>query len=216
MNEEGAPAKDNSPTKAKVPSRLIVPLLVTFGLGAPSVAGLIWIASAGDSPARRPPGTATESRSNAPIFASAQAERPPPTGTNSERPHTDESAVIDQSGPEEDRDTGGLNDPKSDGKVHPHTDSPARAALHLELQRFAQIDTALEEENFDEAERLLDSHERANQGDRNWSDWLAGYRILLDCQRDPGAASRSSGATFVKENRGSRLRRKVRRTCMID
>ncbi len=216
MNEEALPPKEGSRNKTKVPSRLTLPLLVTLGLGAPSVAGLIWIISAGDSPERRPPGTAIESRYGARVLASTQAERPSPPGADSQQENSEESTTTGRNGAEEGDGATGLDDPKSEGKVRPHPDSRARDALHHELRRFAQIDTALVQEEFDEAERLLNSHERANQGDRTWSDWLAGYRIILDCQRDPGAASRSAGAAFVEHNQGSRLRRKVRRACLIE
>ncbi len=99
-------------------------------------------------------------------------------------------------------------------RVVPHPMTPARQRIAAQRRLFVRLDQALASRDFIEVRRLLALHDTQFSESEAWSDWRQGYERIADCQEHPGAASRAAGQRFVDEERGSRLRRRVRRACL--
>lgn len=97
--------------------------------------------------------------------------------------------------------------------VVPHPLDEDRSRLQAQLRLFADVDEALREADFETARRLLAEHDRRFGEREAWSDLREGYQLIADCRQSPSDETRARGARFVNEQRGSTLRRKVRRAC---
>ncbi|MCA9640843.1 MAG: hypothetical protein H6718_36145 [Polyangiaceae bacterium] len=99
-------------------------------------------------------------------------------------------------------------------RVQAHPMTPARQRLNDQRRLFTRVDQALARSDFTEARRLLARHDTDFSETDAWQDWRAGYHALTDCLEHPGAESTAAGQRFVDEQRGSTLRRRVRRACL--
>lgn len=99
-------------------------------------------------------------------------------------------------------------------RVQAHPMTPARQRLSDQRRLFTRLDQAMARRDFAEARRLLARHDSEFREPEAWQDWRAGYQALTDCLEHPGAESTAAGQRFVDEQRGSTLRRRVRRACL--
>ncbi|MCA9628843.1 MAG: hypothetical protein KC766_14290 [Myxococcales bacterium] len=98
--------------------------------------------------------------------------------------------------------------------LEPHPLSSARARIDAQRRLFTRVEQAITGNDFPEARRLLDLHAAEFGGADAWKDWRTGYQRVVDCLDRPTDESRAAGQRFVDEQRGSRLRRRVRRACL--
>lgn len=104
-------------------------------------------------------------------------------------------------------------DPDHPGHVQPHPLDETRARFALQRQLFSQVKSALHDDDFDTARRLLQQHDTQFAATEAWGDLREGYQLIADCKQYADAASRERGQRFVEQRRGSTLRRAVRRAC---
>lgn len=79
---------------------------------------------------------------------------------------------------------------------------------------FGDVDEALRGRRTDRARTLLEQHDRTFGEDEAWLDLREGYQLITDCMESDAATIRERARRFVDEERGSTLRRKVRRVCL--
>jgi hypothetical protein len=80
---------------------------------------------------------------------------------------------------------------------------------------FTRIAYSVKHGEYLEARALLDEHDRSFGPEEAWHDLREGYQVLIDCAEYPSEQTRARGRRFVDEQRGSTLRRRVRRACSI-
>lgn len=100
------------------------------------------------------------------------------------------------------------------GKVVPHPMDALRQRMAEQRRLFANVKQALASDDFARARELLVLHDVTFGAEESWTDLREGYERILDCQQQPGPESRASGQQFVDRERGSTLRRRVRRACL--
>lgn len=98
--------------------------------------------------------------------------------------------------------------------VIPHPMDPRRERMQAQLRVFSEVDRALRERRPESARALLEQHDRAFGDDEAWLDLREGYQLITDCMESDTATIRERARRFVNEERGSTLRRKVRRACL--
>lgn len=103
--------------------------------------------------------------------------------------------------------------PDHPGHVQPHPLDETRARFAQQRQLFSQVKSALHDDDFDTARRLLQQHDTQFAATEAWGDLREGYQLIADCKQYADAASRERGQRFVEQRRGSTLRRSVRRAC---
>lgn len=103
--------------------------------------------------------------------------------------------------------------PNRPGSVVPHPFDAARLRLDAQRAAFTRIDHAVVHGDHQQARALLQEHDRTFGLDEAWHDLREGYQLLLDCIEYPSDETRARGRRFVDEQRGSTLRRRVRRSC---
>lgn len=101
---------------------------------------------------------------------------------------------------------------QTDGKVRPHPDSPERDAL---LYSRAKMERAKEAARLGDVATLrhILRESPAPTSNEPFADWVRAYEVILTCLTDNDATSRDRARRFVEEERGSTMRRDVRRYC---
>jgi hypothetical protein len=102
--------------------------------------------------------------------------------------------------------------PLPDGKVRPHPDSPERDAL-LEGRAWMERAKAAARSGDVAQLRQILSEKPASVSPSDFADWIFAYEIICACLEDGDAASRERARRFIEEERGSTMRRDVRRYC---
>jgi hypothetical protein len=106
------------------------------------------------------------------------------------------------------------SDPNPDAAVLPHPLSPERLRDSEQLALFGQVHDAIRQRDATRARELVREHRARFPGDEQWRDHVEAYEIIADCIEYPGPESRAAGQRFVDEQRGSTMRRRVRRACL--
>jgi hypothetical protein len=86
--------------------------------------------------------------------------------------------------------------------------------MEQQHQLFDQVEAAIEARDFDRARALLREHQSGFAPREAWTDVREGWLAIADCLQRPGAESTAQGRRFVEQERGSALRRRVRRACL--
>ena len=95
---------------------------------------------------------------------------------------------------------------------HPHPITAEHQRLRRERALLAQLDQAVDFHDGRALGSLLDQYRREFPEDEQRLQ--AGYGVIAECLNAPGASSRSVAADFYAQQRGSSLRRWVRRVCL--
>ncbi len=100
------------------------------------------------------------------------------------------------------------------GKVIPHPIDDARLVQAEQRRLFMDVDAALEANDYTRARSLLTQYDARFVDDEAWSDKREAYQLIADCQEHASPQARANGQRFVDEQRGSTMRRAVRRACL--
>lgn len=95
---------------------------------------------------------------------------------------------------------------------HPHPITAEHQRLRRERALLAQLDRAIDFHDGRELRELLDRYRREFPEDEQRLQ--AGYGVIAACLNAPGSNSRVAAASFYAQQRGSSLRRWVRRVCL--
>lgn len=104
--------------------------------------------------------------------------------------------------------------PSDPDKVIPHPIDEPRKRMTAQRQLFSQVKSALRASDYAAARSLLEQHDEDFSAEESWTDLREGYQLMLDCKQYPNDETRARGQRFVDEQRGSTLRRGVRRACL--
>jgi hypothetical protein len=99
--------------------------------------------------------------------------------------------------------------------VIPHPMDGTRTRMQAQHRLLAEIKGALAAQNFDRARSLLAQHDQQFDAAEAWQDLREGYQLISDCKQYPSPEARARGERFVSVQRGSTLRRAVRRACGV-
>ncbi len=106
-------------------------------------------------------------------------------------------------------------DPAPGGSgVVPHPLDEARRRTAEQHRLFSQVKQAIKAQRYAEARRLLQLHDSSFDAREAWQDLREGYQLIVDCRELGTEDARARGRRFVDEQRGSTLRRAVRRACL--
>ena len=123
---------------------------------------------------------------------------------------TSSSSELDRATPAQDH----PDESNTPGKVIPHPLDQARLAQQEQSRLFADVKAAIAASDYASARELLETYDARFGADEAWSDRREGYQLISDCKQYPSDESRANGQRFVDEQRGSTLRRWVRRACL--
>jgi hypothetical protein len=100
------------------------------------------------------------------------------------------------------------------GAAEPHPITPERLRMEEQHQLFDQVAAAIQALQFDRARALLHEHQERFSDAEAWTDLHEAWRVIADCLEYPGPQSKARGLRFVDQERGSSMRRRVRRACL--
>ncbi len=103
--------------------------------------------------------------------------------------------------------------PGGDPGVVPHPIDEARLRITAQRALFTRLDDAIGNHDFRGARALLDEHDRTYGAGESWQDLREAYQLIIDCEQNPGTETSTRGRRFIDEQRGSTMRRRVRRAC---
>ncbi len=161
-----------------------------------------------------PRGAAAEHPSQRRIAARQEptASLPPPAAVGSSREESDRAEPPQEESDQEESDQ--EESDQEEGQIRPHPDSPQRTEQLAHRTQFERIDQALASGQLDTAQLLLEEQERSVADHPSWDDWVLGYRVILNCRREPGADATRAAVAFEADHPASRMRRRVRRACL--
>lgn len=106
----------------------------------------------------------------------------------------------------------GPDDPRPDGPLHFHPITPEHVRLQEENQLIGSLNGAMDVKDPAGMRRLLKQYRDKYPDDtQRLQD---GYQLIIDCLEHPGDATRRAAQRYWDQERGSILRRYVRRHCL--
>lgn len=151
----------------------------------------------------------------APVSAGAAApEGPPVPGKEPARKLASVPNLVMPTGVNDDIPVmpAGPNDPRPDGPVHPHPITPEHIRMQEENQLIGQLNGAMDVKDPAGMRRLLKQYrDKYPEDTQRLQD---PYQLVIDCLEHPGDATRRAAQRFWDQERGSILRRYVRRHCL--
>lgn len=149
--------------------------------------------------------------------AQAVATGPAPAGKDKDgarKPLTSVPNLLEPTGTADDVPVvpAGPDDPRPDGPLHFHPITPEHVRLHKEVQIIGSLNGAMDVKDVAAMRRLLKEYREKypEDGQRLQS----GYELIADCLEHPGEATRAAARRYDDQERGSILRRYVRRHCL--
>jgi hypothetical protein len=98
------------------------------------------------------------------------------------------------------------------GPMHPHPHTPAHERIYRENHLLGQLSGAMDQQDLDGLRHLLRQYrEEFPEDSHRLQD---GYALIADCLEAPSPATRARAERHWREQRGSTLRRYVRRHCL--
>jgi hypothetical protein len=98
--------------------------------------------------------------------------------------------------------------------VEPHPITPERLRLEQQHHLFDEVEAAVQARQFDRARSLLREHQARIPDPEAWTDVREAWQTIADCLERRDAQAKARGQRFVDEERGSSMRRRVRRACL--
>ena len=105
----------------------------------------------------------------------------------------------------------GPNDPRPDGPAHPHPITAEHRRIYYENHLLSQLDGAMDVKDVAGMRKLL--KEYREKYPENGPGLQSGYELIANCLEHPGH-HRPEAQRYFDEERGSTLRRYVRRHCL--
>jgi hypothetical protein len=163
-----------------------------------------------EPPRRTRPATAAQTKTVEPPAAGSDSSTPKQLVTVHQRPR----AAASEASSDDDAHEGYVNPPEPTEEGHPHPHTPEHERIFHENNVIGQLNGAMDVGDFIGMRRLNAEYRKEYPEDGHLLQ--EGYEIIADCLEELTEERRARAKRFWQTERGSQLRRYVRRHCLSE